>query len=278
MEQPTFHHIGVVANLDKHGVPPILDQLVPDLVAAGFDVRIDPDLKDIVSAEVAAIIPEKTDLIIALGGDGTILKYARQYQRTGIPILGIKVGRLGFLTEPFGENTVAQLKAGHFVVQERMRITGRIVEGDRVVEEFTALNDIVLHGAGHSRMIHLVTEVGGRLVREYKADGVILATPTGSTAYSLSAGGPLLEPIMQAIVLAPLSPHQLSVRPIVLDAEESIQVQVREPRGDVRVTIDGQEGFDLLEGQYVRVNRCADPTHLVVPVDYDFFSLLRDKL
>ena len=121
-------------------------------------------------------------------------------------------------------------------------------------------------------------ESDNRLVREYRADGVIVATPTGSTAYSLSAGGPLLEPTMQAIVLAPLSPHTLSVRPIVLDAGETIMVRVEEPWDDVRVTIDGQEGFDLHEGQHVRVKRSETPTHLLVPHDYDFFGLLREKL
>ena len=276
MNGATFHRIGVVANLDKDGVPPLLDTLLPQLVEAGFDVHIHPGIKDLVRVDVAVGIPDDADLILALGGDGTILNVSGEY--LALPILGIKVGRLGFLTEAPREDTVQRLKEGHFVVQERMRIAGVIMEGERVVEEFTALNDIVVHGAGYSRMVGLATECNGRPMREYAADGVILSTPTGSTAYSLSAGGPLLDPTMEAIVLTPLSPHTLSVRPIVLDTSERISIRVEEPWDDVRVTVDGQTGFDLQNGQHVTVRKSDVSTRLVVPDDYDFFRLLREKL
>ena len=135
MSGPTFKSIGVVANLDKEGVPPLLASLIPELQKAGFDVAIDPALRAVVDTDAADGIADDVDLVIALGGDGTILKFARQYAATATPILGIKAGRLGFLTEPYGEQTVEQLKSGHFVVQKRMRVVGAILEGDKVVEE-----------------------------------------------------------------------------------------------------------------------------------------------
>jgi len=276
MNGPTFHRIGVVANLKKSRVPPLLGSLIPQLLAAGFEVHIEPGMEAFVSEDLPVGIPDGCDLIVALGGDGTILKFAREY--IDLPILGIKVGRLGFLTENMRSDTVDKLKSGKFVVQHRMRLAGTILDGGRVVQRFSALNDIVIHGAGYSRMLGLVTQCDGHLMREYPADGVILSTPTGSTAYSLSAGGPLLVPTMEAIVLTPLSPHTLSVRPIVLDPHERINIRLEEPWEDVRVTVDGQSGYDLAKGQHVTVCKSDVPTRLVVPEDYDFFKLLREKL
>jgi NAD+ kinase len=158
-----------------------------------------------------------------------------------------------------------------------MRISATIVEGETTVQEFTALNDVVVH-AEVSRMVTLRTEVDGTFVREYSADGVIVATPTGSTAYSLSAGGPILTPTLHAILLTPLCPHKLSIRPIVVDAREHVRISVVSPRPDIRVTVDGQKGSDLKEGQQVVVEKSNKTTELLVPKDYDFFGMLREKL
>jgi NAD+ kinase len=223
-------------------------------------------------------IPDDCALIAALGGDGTILHVATRYAQYETPILGVKAGRLGCLTETLSGDGIPRIKAGRFKIQERMRITASIRQGDETIESFSALNDVVVHGAGFSRMVTLRSEVDGVLLREYRADGVILATPTGSTAYSLSAGGPLLTPTIQAIVLAPLCPHSLSIRPIVLDDDQQIVINVVSPRSDIRVTVDGQVGSFLEDGQHVVVERSDKVTRLVVPEDYDFFNLLREKL
>jgi NAD+ kinase len=277
MKRPSFHRIGVVANLEKGPVDSLVGEFIPELVRQGFDVFIDPEIAakagSIEGVEVG--IPQRCDLIAAFGGDGTILSVARHY--VDRPILGLKGGTLGFLTEPLHADVVTRLKKRRYTIQKRMRIAVSVVDGDRVVQEFSALNDVVVHGAV-SRMVALRTEVDGIFVREYSADGVVVATPTGSTAYSLSAGGPILTPTLHAILLTPLCPHKLSVRPIVVDSRERVRVSVVQPRMDIRVTVDGQKGTDLAEGQQVVIEESPKTTKLVVPDDYDFFGMLREKL
>ena len=280
MSPSTFQRIGVVANLEKQGVSSLLHTVIPAIVKQGLDVFVDPEIKskvgDITGIEFG--IPDNMDMIAALGGDGTILKVARQFVEQEIPILGIKGGSLGFLTEGFDEASLRRITNGDVRIQERMRIVAMIMEGKKEVQRFSALNDVVVHGAGFSRMATLRTELDATLIREYRADGVILATPTGSTAYSLSAGGPLLAPTIEAIVLTPLCPHTLSVRPIVLDAGQRVAIRVVSSDTDARVTVDGQEGYSLEEGQHVVVRKSDKVTKLIVPEDYDFFNLLREKL
>jgi len=279
MRRPVFQRIGVVANLQKEGVTPLISDFIPELLREGFDVFVDPEMEARHGPidGVKGGISKDCDVIAAFGGDGTILTIARRYLDLDIPILGLKGGRLGFLTEPVQLDIVQRLKNQGYKVQERMRISATIVEGDQVVHEFTALNDVVVHG-GVSRMVTLRTEVDGTFVREYSADGVIVATPTGSTAYSLSAGGPILTPALHAILLTPLCPHKLSIRPLVLDAEERVRVSIVHPRADIRVTVDGQKGCDLKEDQCVAIQKSNQTTKLLVPEGYDFFSMLREKL
>ncbi|MFQ5512296.1 MAG: NAD(+)/NADH kinase [Candidatus Krumholzibacteriia bacterium] len=280
MNQHTYRRIGVAANLDKKDVAGLLEGFIPGLVAAGFEVFVTEKLHAFLGPRdgIAAGIPGDCDLIAALGGDGTILRVAREYEEVETPILGIKAGRLGFLTETLSDSTIQQIKDGQFEIQKRMRVRAKIVEGTRIVETFTALNDIVIHIGGFSRMVALRAEVDGAGMRDFSADGVILATPTGSTAYSLSAGGPVLSPTIQAILVTPLSPHTLSHRPVILDPEAHVTVRILSPSPDIRVTVDGQVGVDLAETQHVVVERSPRSTCLLVPRGYDFFNLLREKL
>lgn len=277
MKQPTFQRIGVVANLEKRPLDAFLGDFVPELVRQGFDVFVDSEMDPHLPSRLGITvgIPDDCDLIVAFGGDGTILKVARRY--VDKPILGLKGGRLGFLTEPLHRDVVTRLKNRGYKIQERMRISATIMAGDTARQHFTALNDVVIHG-GVSRMVALRTEVDGTFVREYSADGVIVATPTGSTAYSLSAGGPVLTPTLHAILLTPLCPHKLSIRPIVVDAREQVRVSVVSFREDIRVTVDGQKGRNLQEGEYVVIEKSDETTKLIVPEGYDFFHMLREKL
>jgi NAD+ kinase len=280
MRAAKFHRIGVVANLQKEEVRPFLAEFVPALVRERFEVFVEPDIQPHLGSRdgVQLGIGKHCDLIVSLGGDGTILFTARQYAQLEIPILGINVGHLGFLAEPLRDDTLQRIGDGRFRIQDRMRITAVVKEGEEVVQTFSALNDVVVHGAGFTRMVSLRTTVDGRTLREYRADGVIIATPTGSTAYSLAAGGPLVEPTMEAIVMTPLCPHTTSLRPLVLDSTERIDIHVFGARSKISVTIDGQEGSYLDEGQRVVVEKSDKVTSLVVPEDYDFFNLLREKL
>ena len=277
---PDFHRVGVVANLKKEEVRSFLAGFVPDLVKAGFEVFVEPRVQPYLGtlAGVQIGVGRQCDVIVSLGGDGTILFTARQYADMEIPILGINVGRLGFLAETFRADTIERIKAGRFRIQKRMRIVAAMIHGDKVVQEFSALNDVVVHGAGFSRMVALRTVIDGRLLREYRADGVIITTPTGSTAYSLSAGGPLMEPTMEAILVTPLCPHTMNLRPMVLDSSGEIEIHLVGARSRNTLTVDGQEGSYLEDGQHVLVRKSEKVTKLVVPEDYDFFGLLREKL
>lgn len=273
-----FKRIGVVVNLQKPNVASFLEQFVRDARADGFEIFLDEEIRDSIALDAAYGISDECDLIVVLGGDGTIIKAARQFAHREIPIFGINLGRLGFLAEEAGSSGMKRIKEGRFSIQDRMRISASVMEGNTAVESMCALNDIVVHGAGFSRMITVRSEVDRQLVREYSGDGVIVATPTGSTAYSLAAQGPLLLPTMQAIILSPLCPHSLSIRPMVLDADRKINLTVVRKKSNCMMTVDGQVGVELAENRHVEVERCAQVTKLIVPDDYDFFSLLREKL
>lgn len=270
--------IGLAANLEKPGAAEAVRDIFARLDEEGFEIYLDESLSRFEGIGGTPHIPADCHLILALGGDGTILKVARLYASYEIPILGVNIGRLGFLADDSGLESIGRIKRGSFEIQERMRISGSIFSDGKRTESFSALNDIVVHGAGFSRMITIRSEVNGQLIREYTADGVIVATPTGSTAYSLSAGGPLISPTMEALVLTPLCPHSLSIRPMVLDADRKIVIRLIASKARCMVTVDGQEGYDLEMDQYVEVVKSTEVTRLVVPQDYDFFALLRDKL
>jgi NAD+ kinase len=280
MTRPSLHRIGVVANLKKEEVRSFLPEFTTDLIRGGFEVFVEPRMLPHLSSTsgVEIGIGRHCDAIVSLGGDGTILFTARQYADYEIPILGINLGRLGFLAETLKNETIQRMKQSRYVIQDRMRIGACIKEGEKTVQEFSALNDVVVHGSGFSRMVTLRTMVDGRFLREYRADGVIIATPTGSTAYSLSAGGPLMEPTMKAILVTPLCPHTTSLRPLVLDVSERIEIHVVGAGSKITVTMDGQEGSYLREDQHVLVEKSGKVTKLLVPEDYDYFTLLREKL
>ncbi len=281
MAKRPIHKIGVVANLSKEEMKSLLAEFVPALLAEKIEVFLEESTAEFLKwnpAEVRAGITSDCDMIAALGGDGTILNVARHYSDMDIPIFGVNVGRLGFLAPGKPAENIRWIKQGRYQIQERMRISAKIMDDGREIEHFTALNDIVVHGAGFSRMVTLRTEVDHSFLREYSADGVILATPTGSTAYSLSAGGPLLMPTLEAIILAPLCSHSLNIRPIVLDAGQTIRVKVISRKARVNVTVDGQVGHELSKSEFVEIQKSIHSTKLVVPEDYDFFTLLREKL
>jgi NAD+ kinase len=281
MSDGRYRRIGVAANLMKEEAVAILRDLVPRLIDAGFEVHLDEDLAGRLTEgrqDAAPGIPDDVDMVLAVGGDGTILKHARRFLNGETPILGIKGGSLGFLTEGRTDKVIEWLLKGSFQIQRRMRIAASVYRGEKQLREFNALNEIVVHGAGYSRMVTLHIEIDGKELREHSADGMIVATPTGSTAYSLSAGGPLLEPTIEAIVLTPLSPHTLSFRPVVLDPNQNVSIRVSSGRTEIVVTVDGQRGSRLEKDEQLRIGRGDKYTRLMVPKDYDFFALLNEKL
>ncbi|MDQ3606676.1 MAG: NAD(+)/NADH kinase [Gemmatimonadota bacterium] len=227
------------------------------------------------------LLPE-LDLLLTLGGDGTLLRGARMVAPHGVPVLGINLGRLGFLTSVGPEELETALGAvqrGEIRLDERMVLDASAEGADGVCHgSFLALNDAVLHKGGFARVIRLAVYADGEEVGTYSADGIILATPTGSTAYSLSAGGPIVVPTIDCIVATPICPHSLAVRPLVLPAHERITVEVLSPSEELILTVDGQDGAALAPGDRLVVSRAETPLCLVRFPGQSFFSTLRRKL
>lgn len=225
-------------------------------------------------------IGTRADLVLVLGGDGTLLAMADIVAQSGrdVPILGVNFGSLGFLTEITRPELFPALDAavgGRIDYDERMMLRG-VTNGDSRV----ALNDIVFTRTALSRMIDLAVTVGEQFVTSVKADGLIVASPTGSTAYNLAAGGPIVHPAMDAIVLTPIAPHTLTNRPIVIPAEREIRVRagVANAGAEIYATFDGQHGFALAEGDEVSITRAPKPIRLVRSANRNYFEVLRQKL
>lgn len=222
------------------------------------------------------------DLVLTMGGDGTLLRGARLAAPHGVPVLGLNLGHLGFLTA-LGpgelEKGLTSVLAGEVTLDERMVLETQAVAPDGTVHGSSfALNDAVLHRGGVARMIRMAVFAHGEEVGTYSADGIILATPTGSTAYSLSAGGPIVSPAVDCIIATPISPHTLAVRPLVLSAAETVTVELLSPSEELILTIDGQAGAVLVPGDRLVLSRAATPLYLVRFPGQTFFSTLRRKL
>jgi NAD+ kinase len=225
-------------------------------------------------------LPGQVDALIVLGGDGTLLSMARAVGDLGVPILGVNLGFLGFLTATTLDEMSGALRAlvaGELAIDERMMLRARVIRGGQELGEHLALNDVVITKSAMSRIIDLTVSVDGRHATSYRADGLIISTPTGSTAYNLSAGGPILFPTMDAVVLTPIAPHTLSNRPIVLPGSQRIDVTLRVDQ-EVMLTIDGQVGVPLRERDVVQVQQAAARIRLLRFDQKDFFSVLRTKL
>lgn len=226
-------------------------------------------------------VAARSDLIVVLGGDGTLLSVARATGTRSVPILGVNLGRLGFLTEVNIDELFPALDkvlAGELDVLSRMRLEVVVRRGQREIGHFRALNDAVITKTALSRMIDLRALADGVEVTTYHADGLIVSTPTGSTAYSLSAGGPLLIPGLEAIVLTPICPHSLTQRPLVLPQSAEIDVVVDTLGGEVALTVDGQEGLELAAGDRVGVCRSPHPVGIVVSPFRNRYEILHAKL
>jgi NAD+ kinase len=228
-----------------------------------------------------AAIAGSVDLIVSLGGDGTLLAIARATGARRVPILGVNLGTLGFLTEVNAEEMAPALEAvlaGRAEIVSRMRLEVLASRDGAEIGRFLALNDAVVTKTALSRMIDLETFAAGQRVATYHGDGLIVSTPTGSTAYSLSAGGPLLLPGLEAIVLTPICPHSLTQRPLVLPAGLEVEVVVQDRGGEVTMTIDGQEGLELQDGDRIRVRRSPHAVDIVASPLRTRFQILQAKL
>ncbi|HZN52917.1 MAG TPA: NAD(+)/NADH kinase [Methylomirabilota bacterium] len=277
--------VGIVAKPDAARAQGVILQLLPWLTSRGHSVVLEKETADLVPSAVTdaasrAELPGQVDLLIILGGDGTLLSMARAVGDLGVPLLGVNLGGLGFLTATTLDEMFPALEAyfaGCMAIEERMLLAARIVRNNQPLGEYAALNDIVITKSAMSRIIDLSVSVDGRHATAYRADGLIISTPTGSTAYSLSAGGPILFPTMDAVVLTPICSHTLTNRPIVVPGTDRIEVTLLADQ-EVMATMDGQVGVGLREGDTVEVCKAAARIRLVRFPQKDFFSVLRTKL
>ena len=282
--------VGIVAKSDLRQATPQLAEIENWLRQRGLEAHFEtataalmapaPDRR---AADKASLATE-VDLIVVLGGDGTLLSVADAAVAAGadVPILGVNFGSLGFLTEATLPELYTSLEAaveGRARVEARMMLRATTIRGGQPLPEHLALNDVVVTKTARARMTDLSVSVGDEFVTRVKADGLIVATPTGSTAYNLAAGGPIVQPTIDALVLTPIAPHMLTNRPIVIPATSLVRVQPQmTERDELYVTFDGQAGYDLRAGDEIRI-RCAERrVRLLRPSSRSYFDVLRQKL
>jgi NAD+ kinase len=229
-----------------------------------------------------AEIADNIDLAVVVGGDGTLLQVGRLLAPKNIPIIGVNLGRLGFLVDISSSRLDQQLQEmleGKYTVEPRTLLQADVFRGKKKLGSEGALNDVVVHVRNDVRMIEFDTKIDGEFVNTQRADGMIVSTPTGSTAYSLSAGGPILHPSLNAVTMVPICPHTLSHRPIVVSAENEIEILLCESRNvNARISFDGQANINLRAGDRIVIRQHENKLLLIHPEDYDYYHILRSKL
>jgi NAD+ kinase len=275
--------IGVIGHLGYAGLPAVLERLLEIAPTLGLTLALDQELYEAAGKRGELLgSPESLDAMMTLGGDGTFLRGARYVGGRAVPVLGINFGRLGFLTACSAtefEDGLRRLASGDFVAEPRMALSSSAMDagGDERCR-WLALNDVVLHKGGLARLVRFTVLVNGEQIGCYSADGLIVSTPTGSTGYSLSAGGPIVVPTLESLVITPVSPHTLAIRPLVLPPDVDVTVRADDGPGGILVTVDGQVGTTFTGGEALIVRRAPTPVHVVRFRDTTYFATLRNKL
>jgi NAD+ kinase len=284
MSSQTFRTIGIMTRPRPADVPGIVRPLQAWLAERGVNSLCDcatsetlGDSGGLTRVQLAA----QSDLVLVLGGDGTLLAAAREVAAHGIPILPINLGSLGFLTSftldelyPALEGTLA----GRLVASERTMLRATLHHGETISAEQSVLNDVVINKGALARMIELRLSIDGAFVCRYRSDGLIVSTPTGSTAYSLSAGGPIVHPAVESIIITPICPHTLSDRPLVVRDSSHIELCLVGGAESVYMTLDGQTGVEMNSGDRVQITRSSERLKLIQPLRKTYYEILRSKL
>ncbi|MBF0613565.1 MAG: NAD(+) kinase [Magnetococcales bacterium] len=226
-------------------------------------------------------LPEGQDLVVVVGGDGTFIAAARAVEEVDVPLLGVNMGRLGFLTDTARDgmfDAMEQVLAGEYRIEERMRLSVEVVRQGKLPLACRVLNDVVVHKGELARMMEFDVSMDDQFVFSSRADGLIVSTPTGSTAYALSAGGPIIHPALNAILLVPICPHTLTNRPIVVPGTGTARITLAANGLDRLLTLDGQAGFPLSDGDEIRVRRSTHPLRVLHAPDRNHYTILREKL
>lgn len=274
--------LGVIGHQGYDELPEILRTLFRLAPTLGIEAFLEQGLHDVAGKGARLEDPSQVDGLVTLGGDGTLLRGARFLDGRDIPLLGVNLGRLGFLTSCQSEDFEAALRnlaGGDFVAQPRMALSARVIDqAGQARKQWRALNDFVLHKGGFARVVRLNVFVDDESIGTYAADGIVISTPTGSTAYSLSAGGPVVVPTLESIVLTPISPHTLASRSLVIPADAEVSVEANESPTELLVTVDGQVGTSFVKGEKLKIRRADSPVRIVRFPGATFFERMRVKL
>lgn len=280
-----FRHAALVGKYQARGIPGLLDDIAQFLTRQGLEVSLEHDTAlntglTGYNALTHRQMGEECDLAVVVGGDGTMLGSARQLAKFGVPLVGINQGRLGFITDiPMGfySEALAPMIAGDYEEERRSMLEGGVWRDGGMIFDGFAVNDVVVNRGSTSSMIELKVEIGSEFVGNFRADGLIIASPTGSTAYALSVGGPILHPGIAAWVMAPIAPHDLSNRPIVLPDTVEISIEVASGR-DGSVNFDMQGMASLFTGDKIMVRRSPHQVRFLHPRGWSYYATLRRKL
>lgn len=283
----TFKQIGLVGRPGHAGVVETLERLIAFLHSRQLTVVLEHSTAELLPPSSLPVcqrheLGAESDLVVVVGGDGSMLNAARVLVNHDVPVLGINRGRLGFLTDIRPdeiEETLGAVLDGRYHEESRFMLEFDVSRDDHVLPGGTALNDVVLHPGTAAQMIEFELFIAGQFVNSQQSDGLIVATPTGSTAYSLSAGGPIMHPSLNALVLVPMYPHTLSSRPLVVDAGNEIRVRVVKQRAiSPVISCDGVVRFYTEPGDEIVIRKKAMPLRLIHPLDYSYYEVCRSKL
>lgn len=282
---PAFRTIALIGKYKSPEIAESLMALAGFLDSREIDVLVEEGTASLVGGNGFPVatydtIGEQADLAIVLGGDGSMLAAARRLAESDVPLVGVNQGRLGFMTDLARDDMldgVADLLEGKFKSEQRFLLDATVRRGEAVVFQTQALNDVVVNKGDLGRMIEFAVSIDGEFIYNQRSDGIIIATPTGSTAYALSANGPILHPAVPGIALVPLCPHALSNRPITISDDCRIEIVLHAPHR-ARVHADGQEKFELEAGDHVDVARSIRSIRFLHPLGYSYFAMLREKL
>jgi len=282
-----FKRIGLISKPNAPDISPTIHALCTLLIELGVTVHIDPETAchtDLASDNIVPVdeLAKNCDLVISIGGDGTLLSAARALVNSNVPLIGINLGRLGFLVDISPKeisDKVQQVLCGAYHAEERIILKTQIIRDGRIIHQQSAFNEITLHRLKSPGLIDIETYVDNNFVNSQRSDGLIIATPTGSTAYALSGGGPLMHPSLDAIVMVPINPHTLSNRPIVVDGKSNIGIKFSQrDNHKAQITCDNVILPDTMEGDFISIKRHNNKINLLHPTDHDFFNTLRVKL
>ena len=276
--------VGIVANIEKEKIAEYAKSLKGWLEERGVEVFIEAETAAKIGVRgglACENIARRAQLVVVLGGDGTMLRTARYVAKYNVPIVGINMGNFGYLTEVNLNEMHSALElilAGNYVTEKRMMLDVAVSRGKTIIAAGTVLNDVVINRGNLSRIIELEITINNMYLTTYKADGLIISTPTGSTAYSLSAGGPIVYPEKDLIVINPICPHTLTNRPIICPENSDLQVKIWSKEKGATLTLDGQESYRIRSGDIIDVKKSSSITKLILSPHRSYWEILRSKL